>query len=598
MYHTLNQIFLDRTSPEHEARPYLYHKPFRDKPYRKITNGEFRDSVSRFAAGLTALGVRRGDRIAIVSESRPEWVITDFACLCLGAITVPMFPTFTPKNIEYILAHSGAKFAVVSNDVQLSKVTKSAAACPGLEGVIIMNELWTHNAGEVKIHRFHDVSAMTASGDFNFELEAEKAQPDDVITIIYTSGTTGTPKGVVLTHHNLITDIEGALGNIPPIGSEDIFLSFLPLSHGFERLASYLLFRCGSQVAYAESIDTVAQNMLEIRPTIMTGVPRFFEKIHARLMKAREEMPSRRRRIFDWAVRIGNECAKKLEGGFPSPGALLFRPIADFLVLRKIRDRTGGRVRFFVSGGAALPTEIGREFAGFGLVILEGYGMTESSPVIAVTNTDKIKWGFVGKPLANIEVMIAPDGEILTRGGHVMKEYFKEPDATREAIDADGWLHTGDIGELDSEGYLRITDRKKHIFISDGGKNIAPGPIEQLFTQSRLIDQVMLVGDKRLYNTALIVPDFDALKEAAGVSLDEMSDQDIVSRDDIRDMFSKEIDTFQKELASYERVRRFALLAEPFSVENGLMTPTLKVKRKEVESRYNELIESLYKDLR
>jgi long-chain acyl-CoA synthetase len=598
MYHTLNQIFLERTSPEHTSRGYIFHKPFRDKPYERITNGEFRTKVDRFAHGLAALGVRRGDRIAIISDSRPEWVITDFASLCLGVITVPMFPTFTAKNIEYILQHSGAKFAVVSNDVQLSKVVKSAAACPELEGIIIMNELWTYNTGNIKVHRFHDVSAMQAPEHFDLEAEAVKADANDPITIIYTSGTTGVPKGVVLTHHNLITDIEGALGNIPPIGSEDIFLSFLPLCHAFERLASYLVFRCGSQVAYAESIDTVAQNMLEVRPTIVTGVPRFFEKIHSRLMKAREEMPSRRRKIFDWAVRIGNECAKKLEGGHPSPAALLMRPVADLLVLRKIREKTGGKIRFFVSGGAALPAEIGREFAGFGLVILEGYGMTESSPVIAVTNTDKIKWGSVGKPLANIEVMIASDGEILTRGGHVMKEYFKEPEATRETIDSEGWLHTGDIGELDSEGYLRITDRKKHIFVSDGGKNIAPGPIEQLLTQSRLIDQLMLVGDKRLYNTALIVPDFDALKEAAGGGLEGLSDQDIVMRDDVRDIFSKEIDTFQKELATYERVRRFALIAEPFSVENGLMTPTLKVKRKEVESRYNELIESLYKDLR
>ncbi|HEY6171249.1 MAG TPA: AMP-binding protein, partial [Candidatus Kapabacteria bacterium] len=353
-YQTVNEIFSERTSSEHSSLHYLYHKESRANPYKALTNGEFRKMVEGFARGLHSIGVRRGDRIALIAENRPEWVVTDFASLAIGAITVPMFPTLTAKNVEHILTHSGAKFAVVSNDLQLLKVVKSAAACPALEGVIIMNELWNHDTGSVKVYRFADVAKRDTDTTFDFEKELSLAKPDDTITIIYTSGTTGEPKGVMLTHSNLIANVEGALGNLPVIGSEDTFLSFLPLSHGFERLASYLAFRSGAKVAYAESVDTVADNMVEIKPTIITGVPRFFEKIFSRLMRMREKMPPPRRRIFDWAMKVGNECAIKLEGGHPKFSALMMRPLADALVLHKIRARTGGRVRFFVSGGAAL----------------------------------------------------------------------------------------------------------------------------------------------------------------------------------------------------------------------------------------------------
>lgn len=597
-YTTLNEVFLDRTDAEHASRIYLHHKPFRDQPYKQITNGQFRQMVEGFSSGLHSLGVGRGDRIALISENRPEWMVTDFASLVIGAITVPMFPTLTAKQVEHIISHSGAKYAIVSNDLQLSKVVKSASACPSLEGVIIMNELWNHDTGSLKVYRFAEVAKMNTDDAFDFEKELSLAQPEDTITIIYTSGTTGEPKGVMLTHGNIISNIEGALAGLPIVGGNDVFLSFLPLSHGFERLASYLKFRSGSEVAYAESIDTVADNMLEIRPTIMTGVPRFFEKIFSRLMRMREQMPPLRRKIFDWAMKIGNECAVALEGGHPKKSALLFRPIADALVLHKIRARTGGRVRFFVSGGAALGAEVGRAFAGFGMMIIEGYGMTETSPVIAITPSEKIKWGYVGKPLTNIEVKIASDGEILTRGPHVMKGYYHSPEMTAEIIDSEGWLHTGDIGELDSESYLRITDRKKHLIVTEGGKNVAPGPIEQLITSSDLIDQIIVIGDRRMFCSALVVPNFEILAEKMGEKLKDLSPQDIVMRQDVRELISKEIDSLQKELSSYERVRRFGLLAEPFTVENGMMTPTLKVKRKEVETRYSELIDSLYKDIK
>lgn len=589
---TLTELFLDHTTGHVAALPYVSSKPERGSPYVTITYGEFGGRVKAFATGLAALGVKRGDRIAILAESRPEWLITDFAALALGAETVPMFPTLTPKQVEYVMQHSGASVAIVSNDLQLGKMIKCIPELVDLQHIIVMNDMFNAGAVQSSIQQFKNVEMLTKPAGFDFEREVSLAKPDGIVTIIYTSGTTGSPKGVMLTHANLLADIRGALAHLPPIGETDTFLSFLPLSHGFERLASYLLFYCGAHAAFAESLDAVAENMLEVRPTIMTGVPRFFERVHSRIMRSREKMSGAKLTIFDWSLGVGKACAKSIEGEHPSVLALLKRPLADALVLKKIRARTGGRIRFFVSGGAALSAEVGRAFAAFGLVIIEGYGMTESSPVISVTPTEKIKWGSVGKPIAGIEVKIAEDGEILTRGAHVMKGYYKDVQATNEAIDPDGWLHTGDIGEIDSDGYIKITDRKKHIFISEGGKNIAPGPIESLLTQSKYIDQVMLIGDKRLFCTALIVPDYEAVKETLNVS--QLSHSEIAARQETRDLIAQELDGFQKELASYERVRRFALLAEPFTVENELMTPTLKVKRKVVEERYRELIDSLY----
>jgi long-chain acyl-CoA synthetase len=592
---TLADIFLDRTSGALKDAAYMYFKPERGKPYTSITYGEFGTMAAALASAFAAKGIKRGDRVALISESRPEWVATDFAAILLGVITVPMFPTLTAKQVEYVVGHSGAKLIVVSNDLQLGKAVKAAKECGSLEMIFVMNKTYQVYDSPVPIITFDEL--LSAGSTINIEEEAKKAEIDDLVTIIYTSGTTGTPKGVMLTHGNLISNVEGSLAALPPIAPNDIFLSFLPLSHGFERTASYFTFYSGAAVAYAESIDTIADNMLEIKPTIITGVPRFYERIHSRLIRSREKMPPLKQKIFDWGLHVGGECAKRLEGDHPSVGALLERPLADMLVLKKIRARTGGRMRFFVSGGAALSAETGRAFASFGLIILEGYGMTEASPVISVMPTQKVKWGTVGLPLPNIEVSIAEDGEILTRGPHVMKGYFHAPDDTNEAIDSDGWLHTGDIGLIDSEGYVKITDRKKNLFISAGGKNIAPGPIETLLSGSKYIEQIMLIGDKREFNTALIVPEFVMAKEYIP-EVKDLANDELAAHEKVRTVIQKEIDNLQKELASYERIRRFVLLPEAFSIENGMMTPTLKIKRKEVESRYKDLIESLYKDFR
>jgi len=595
-YPTLSEIFLAQTSGELKDSPYIYFKSERGKPFTSITYGEFGTMASNLASAFAAKGIQRGDRIALIAESRPEWLATDFASIILGAITVPMFPTLTAKQVEFVVGHSGAKVIVVSNDLQLGKAVKAAKECGSLELILIMNKTYTpHPESPIPIVTFDELLSVESSIDI--EAEAKKDAPQDVVTIIYTSGTTGTPKGVMLTHQNLVSNVEGALASLPPIGSHDTFLSFLPLSHGFERTASNFIFTSGAAIAFAESIDTISDNMLEIKPTIMTGVPRFYERIHSRIMRSREKMTPTKQKIFDWALRVGTECAKRLEGGNPSVGALLKRPIADLLVLKKIRERTGGRMRFFVSGGAALPAEVGRAFASFGLIIIEGYGMTEASPVISVTRTQKIKWGTVGMAIPNVEVIIAEDAEILTRGPHVMKGYYRDSEGTKEAIDSEGWLHTGDIGLIDEDHYIKITDRKKHLFISAGGKNIAPGHIESLLSQSKYIEQIILFGDKREFNTALIVPEFVMIKEYFP-DLRSLSNEELAVNEKTRDIFSKELDALQKELATYERVRRFAVLPEPFTVENDMMTPKLSIKRKEVEKRYADLIESLYQDFR
>ena len=394
---------------------------------------------------------------------------------------------------------------------------------------------------------------------------------------------------MVLTHANIVSDLTGALPTLPDIGEEDVALSFLPLCHSFEHAAMHLYMLKGFTVAFAESVDTVAENLLEIRPTIMTGVPRFYERIHTRILRMRDSLPPLRRWIFDRSLRIGQANARRMEGLSVPWWARLLKPLAEVLVLKKVRARTGGRIRFFVSGAAPLPAEVGRAFASFGLPIIEGYGMTESSPIITVSPYQHIKWGAVGRPLPNVEVRIAEDGEILTRGPHVMQGYFGQPEATSETIDAEGWLHTGDIGEFDEDGYLRITDRKKHLFVSTGGKNIAPAPLEALLSQSLFVDQIMLIGDKRQYLSALIVPDREAIRTMVPNA------QELLSHaPSLLEAVQADLDQLQKEHASYERVRRIAVIDEPFSVENGMMTPTLKVKRKAVEERYRDLIDSLY----
>lgn len=565
--------------------------------YIGLTYDEFYDKVELFARGLRELGMKRGDKLAILSENRPEWPIADLASLAIGVIDVPIFPTLTAKQIEYIILDGDVSAVVVSNYFQLNKILRIKENIGHVKHLILMNQ--KEDSKDKTILDFSELYELgrrgrdTSKSAFEDWLAAPK--PSDVATIIYTSGTTGEPKGVVLTHGNFAANIKGALDHIS-ITDEDTLLSFLPISHSFERMAGYYTaLTAGASVSYAESIETVAQNLLEVKPTIVTTVPRLFERIHALIVKNVEAGSTLKKKIFYWALGTGKEVVMAKRRGFVGPLLRAQSILADRFVLSKIKERTGGRIKFFVSGGAALSRELGEFFEAVGIMIIEGYGMTECSPVISANRIDDYKFGSVGKPLKNVQVKIADDGEILTRGPHVMVGYYKNPEATRESIDKEGWLHTGDVGHYDTDGFIVITDRKKHLFVNSGGKNIAPQPIENLLLQSKFVDQVILIGDKRRFNTALIVPDFEFLKDFAGeIHLDFRDEEELVSNDKVNEAVRKDINDLQKDLAKYEQVRRFKLLPTPFTIENGDLTPTLKVKRKVVEAKYAELIDSMY----
>jgi len=567
--------------------------------YNGISYSELRRQVELFALGLVAMGLRRSDRVSIISENRPEWVIADQAIAALGAVSVPVYPTMTARQVEYIFNDASVRFVIVSNQFQLNKVTRIANAVPTLERTILMGE---KGAAETSAECFARV--IEAGEEFrrrnpgHFAASIATVGPDDLLTIIYTSGTTGNPKGVMLTHHNLCTNIRSA-AEVIPFGTEDTLLSFLPLSHSFERMAGYYTgISCGATVAFAESVETVRDNMLEVRPTIVTTVPRLFERIQSRIVKQVDAGSPLKRKLFSWALGIGRSyAAARREGAVPASLAAR-HALADRLVFSKIRARTGGRMRFFVSGGAALGREFGEFFEAVGLKVIEGYGLTESSPVIAVNRLDNYRFGTVGHPIPGVDVRIASDGEILARGPNIMRGYWNNPEATREVIDAEGWLHTGDIGQVDDQGFIHITDRKKHLFVSSGGKNIAPQPIENMFLSNKYIEQFMLIGDRRMFLTALIVPDFDALREyanQAGISYG--SNKDLAAHPSINELIQSNIHLIQKDLASYERVRRFTLLDREFSVEEGELTPTQKVRRKVIEERYAGVIEGMYEGI-
>ena len=598
-FETISELFDQITTKfAGEKRPMLKYKV--EKQYRDISYAEFRRNVELFTLGLASMGIKKDDKIAIIAENRPEWITADMAIVALGAINVPIYPTLTPKQIEYIFSDAEVKVAIVSNAFQLNKVVKIKPSVKSLKHIIVMSEKsLTNGYDATAFPKIYDMGATFEKKNAKFfEAALKKPKPSDLLTIIYTSGTTGNPKGVMLTHSNLVSNILAAADTIP-FGPEDLFLSFLPLCHSFERMAGYYTaFSCGASVAYAESVETVRDNLLEVHPTIVTTVPRLFERIHSKVMKQVDGMPKVRRKIFWWAVNVGKEYVRAKKSGTVSPTLEAQHTVATKLVFAKLQAATGGRIRFFVSGGAALPQELGEFFEAIGITIIEGYGLTETSPVLAANRVDDYKFGTVGKPIPGVELKIAADGEILAKGPNIMKGYYKDPKATKEVIDKEGWLHTGDIGQFDTEGHLKITDRKKHLFVSSGGKNIAPQPIESHFLNSKLIDQFVLIGDGRKYCTALVVPEFDILKEfATGAGISYTSDHELVAHERIRQLFQKEIDQLQKDMPNYERVRRFELLPVQLTVENGEITPTLKVRRKVVEKKFSELIDRMYQDV-
>ena len=577
---------------EHSIQHYgdksaLAHKP-KGGTYLDISYTELSESVAAFSKGLNTLGVQKMDRVAILSENRPEWAITDFGSLKVGAVTVPMFSTLTAAQVSYILKDSGAKIICVSTEKQLEKVTSIRDEVPTLEQVIIFDAV----EGEMP----EGVIQFDAVYELAGEETDNTASEDDLATIIYTSGTTGNPKGVMLTHANFISNV-AACKSLIDVSDTDVLLSFLPLSHVFERLGGhYVPLFSGAKIAYAESTFTVAQNMKEVAPTVMLSVPRLYETMHERILRAVQEGSSLKQKIFHWGVSVGSAVSSVIQHGKkPSAILQLQQNIADKLVFAKLKEATGGRLRFFVSGGAALPQSIAEFFHAAGILILEGYGLTETSPVISMNHPEKWKFGTVGAPVPGIEVQIAEDGEILTRGPHVMKGYFNNDTATAEVIDEGGWFHTGDIGVIDADGFVKITDRKKNIIVLSNGKNVAPQPIESELVRSPFISQVLVVGSERKNLAALIVPNSDALKTWASENGIETGDLPaMLQTREVQQHIQSEIRSYLTDFADFEQVRRFVLLEKEFSQEDDEMTPTLKLKRNVIIERYSDEIEQMY----
>ncbi len=592
---TLTRLFLDAIA-RYDKADALQVKV--NGAYQPISSRTVAERVRRVALGLAELGVKAGDRVGILSENRPEWAITDYACLTACLADVPLYPNLPGEQAAYILRDSGAVALFVSNAEQATKIAAVRATCPALRTVITFAA--ERHAGADMTMAELEAKGAAVDGDARSAQYRERAlavQPDDVATIIYTSGTTGEPKGVMLTHDNLYSNVMASTLAIPFEG-RDVGLSFLPLSHIFERMAGhYLMFHVGCSIAYAESIDTVPQDLMLVRPTLVLSVPRLYEKMYARVLDSALSGGAVKKRIFFWARGVAERWANvKLAGGVPAGLLAVQYRIAQKLVFSKLKARTGGQLRYFVSGGAPLAAEINKFFYAAGLVILEGYGLTETSPVIAVNTPDAFRIGTVGKPVAGVDVTIAPDGEILSRGPNVMKGYYNRPEATAEAVDAEGWFHTGDIGEL-HDGFLSITDRKKDIIVTAGGKNIAPQPIENAIKTNKYVSQAVLIGDKRKFPSVLVVPNWEQLEKYAGYKgITFASHAELLTHPVIRAKMEKEVFGQLHGLARFEMPKKVALLEHDFSVERGELTPTLKVKRRVIDKVYKPQIDELYAD--
>ncbi len=618
-FETLTELFLNLSKKyEGTEKTAFARKPATDADYETIDWNQVSDDVHTLAAYMVRHGIEAGDRVAILSENRYEWAVVDLALQLIGGINVSLYTTLPSSQCKYILQNSEAKMFFVSTGIQLKKAREVFDDCEHLNQIIAFDQPNIESyLDDPHVLLFQD--AMAEGLKLYPDLEEEISErnknisPEDLATLIYTSGTTGKPKGAMLTHRNIVSNIKAAHQQIN-ITEDDRCLSFLPLCHSFERTAGYYaMIAGGAEIYYAESVDTVAKNMTEAHPTIIMSVPRLFEKIYNLVSKSVEEGTAIKKKIFGWAQKVGRKYADGKRGLVS-----LQKTVADKLVFNKLKERTGGRIRFFVSGGAALPAEIGQFFMSAGLHIIEGYGLTETSPVMCCNTYGDEEMGTVGKVLPGVTVAIqrledseiiteisgedyptdhtSEQGEILCKGPNVMKGYWKNDEATREMIDDKNYLHTGDVGRF-VDGKLQITDRIKHMIVNAGGKNIYPGPIEDLFKTSKWIDQLVVVGERQAYMAALIVPDFEALEaraEADGISYDSI--EDLIDKEEIQNIYRQEIRSYSTELASHEKIRDFRLVSNEFSVETGELTPTLKIKRRIVEDKYGDLIEEMFSE--
>ena len=559
--------------------------------WKPISHRELLERVRRTSLGLRSLGLDRGHRVAILSENRPEWSQADWASLCTGITDIPVYDTLPPNQIAYILNDAEVRLIFVSSSAQLAKVQEIWGQVPSLERAVLFD-------GESGDERVLTLAALEARGAAeeaagkggDFRERALRCSPEDIATMLYTSGTTGNPKGVLLSHNNIRSNVE-ACGRLFEASPEDRAVSFLPLSHILERMVDYWLYSKGVTIAYVHDIALVADSLREVKPTIAASTPRLYEKVYDAVLS----QPGIKGKLVHWAARVGRRWTEaKLAGRNPGGLTSLQHGIADRLVFAKLRGRLGGSLRFFISGGAPLADHVAKFFYGAGVLLLEGYGLTETSPVTNVNTPEALRFGTVGKPVPGTEIMIAEDGEILVRGPQVMKGYYNRPEATAEAMDPDGWFRTGDIGQIDGDGYLKITDRKKDLIVTAGGKNIAPQPIENRVKESPFVDEAVMIGDRRPYPILLVVPNPVKLKEwaaGAGVSKEGAA---LLEDARVREKMEQESLGRLEGLARFERPKKVALLEGEFTVANGILTPSLKVKRRVIEERFSGVIEGLY----
>ena len=590
---TLTQLFFQGIDAYAGTRPAAYRAKV-GGAWKAITHREVESRVKAISIGLRELGVRAGDRVAILSETRPEWALVDFACLCAQAVDVPVYPTLTTKQTEYILQDSGAMAAFCSTADQVSKLREIRARLPGLKHLIAFEGAAAGN-GVISLAEV-EARGRGAEGRYpRFREDALAVRADTLATLIYTSGTTGDPKGVMLTHNNIWSNVQ-ACAQVLPFTAEDECLAMLPLSHIFERMVDYVLWAVGVIINYAESFDKVAPNLLEVHPTIVISVPRLYEKVYARVLENALSGSALKRAIFFWAKRVGDRAATYTLAGLPVPGTLaLKQAIADRLVFAKLRARTGGRVKVFISGSAPLSAEIAKFFFSASLPVLEGYGLTETSPVLTLNPMNRPKLGTVGPVVPGVQLRIASDGEILAKGPNVMKGYYNKPEATAEAIDADGWFRTGDIGELDADGYLKITDRKKDLIKTAGGKFVAPQPIENTIKLNKFVANAVVLGDKRKFPIVLVVPNYETLEAwAKERNLTYGSRGELLALADVKAKLEREAMGTLRDLAKFEMPKKVVLIEHDFTIESGELTPTLKVKRRVVEQHYAAAIDRVY----
>jgi long-chain acyl-CoA synthetase len=568
--------------------------------WRSISYRETWDWIAQVAMGLKHLGIGDGAAVCIMSRTRPAWLAADIGAMSLGAVTCPIYPSSEPGQAAFVINNVGARAIFVENLQQYAKIEKVRDQCPTLEHLILIDDRGRLPDGAVGFDDIFDLDDCEPGELREWEAGWRELDRDQVATIVHTSGTTAQPKGVVLTHGNILTNFETAIQAVD-FNEDDLFLSFLPLSHMTERAAGQVVpLGRGCTIAYAEpAIERLAANMAEVKPTVMVAVPRLYERLYARVMSTVEASPPLRQRIFAWARALGSRHYQNhLDGVDDSAWLKLQMRLADRLVFHRIRERTGGRVRFFVSGGAPLSREIGEFFYAMGMLILEGYGLTETAPLLSINRPGDFKFGTVGRPVAETQVRVDPEtGELLARGPQIMRGYLNDPEGTARAIEPDGWFHTGDIGELDEIGRIRITDRLKNLIVLANGKNVAPAPLEIALLTSRYIAQAVILGDRQPYTGALLAPDFEELGTwAAANGMAEMPPEQLVEQREVRRLMEAEVKAKLADFSAFERPRRVALLPRLLTEEEGELTPSLKVKLRVVTERWADRIGYLFSE--